>query len=107
MCSHDHISDYLDLVCKNIHWRPYRARVRRELADHILTRAEYLHGERGFSEEEAIVQAIRQLGEPESLGRMLNRARWPYRRLVFTFFTCVLWAAIVYCTIRILLCLFQ
>ncbi|MDY3618328.1 permease prefix domain 1-containing protein [Agathobaculum sp.] len=107
MCSHDRISAYLDLVCSHIRWRPYRERVRRELTDHILTRAEYLHGERGFSEEEAVAQAIRQLGEPEGLGRMLNRAHWPYRRLAFTLFTCAVWAGIVYCVIRILLCLTQ
>ena len=36
------IVPYLHRVCRHLLWPPYRARVRRELTDHILSRAEEL-----------------------------------------------------------------
>ncbi len=34
------IVPYLHRVCRHLLWQPYRARVQRELTDHILSRAE-------------------------------------------------------------------
>lgn len=105
MCSADRIDAFLDRVCSHIRWRPYCGRVRRELTDHILTCAFYLRAEQHFSEEQAVAQAIRLLGNPDELGSALNHAHRPLRRLFVLFGFCVLWAGIVYFGILILLAL--
>ena len=101
--SDERIAAYLDQVCRYISWPPYAARVRRELIDHILTRSEYLQHERGFTDEEAVAQAIRLLGNPDEIGHALPRAYRPYRRLLCLLITCLLWAGIASCIIMILL----
>lgn len=103
MSPDERINAYLDRVCCHIKWRPCCARVRRELTDHILTRAEYLCSARGFSDTEAVIQAIRLLGDPDEVGRALDRAHKPYERLCLVFATCILWAGIVYCVVMLLL----
>ena len=101
----DPIETFLNRVCVHIRWRPYRRRIRRELADHILTRAEYLMDERGFSESEAVAQAICMMGDPDEIGAALRRAGRPLRRLFCLFLTCVIWAGIICCLVLLLNCL--
>ena len=78
----ERISLFLDRVCAHLLWPPYRARVRRELTDHLLTRVEYLQNDRGFNEAEAVELAVRMLGDPDALGRM--GARIALQPLVLT-----------------------
>lgn len=101
MSSDERIEQFLHRVCCHLRWPPYRARVRRELTDHILSRASYLMDERGFSEEEAVVQAVCLMGDPDALGHALQCDGRPLRRTIFLLLTCILWAGIVIC----LLCL--
>lgn len=103
MSSDERIARYLGQVCRHLHWPPYRARVRRELTDHILTRAEYLVQERGYAPDEAVEQALAALGEPNELGRSLRQARFPLSYLFCLLLTCVVWAGIAACTVYLLL----
>jgi hypothetical protein len=75
------VSLFLERVCSHLFWPLHRARVRRELTDHILSRAEYLQNERGFSAEEAIMQAVCMMGDPDALGHALRQAHRPLCRL--------------------------
>lgn len=103
VCSDERIARFLDRVCVHLVWPPYRARVRRELTDHILTRAAYLQRERGFSAEEAVAQAILQLGGADEIGHDLRRAQHPLRRLGCVLATCLLWTSIAWCALYLLL----
>lgn len=103
MSSDERIARYLDRVCVHLCWPPYRARVRRELADHILTRAEYLQNERGYEWDEAVAQAVCLLGDPDALGRSLRQAHCPLRHIGCLFATCLLWAGIAACAVYLLL----
>lgn len=95
----ERIESFLDQVCSHIRWPRYCARVRRELTDHILTRVEYLTSERGYTEANAVKQALRWLGDPDELGEALRRAYFPGFRFFWVFLTCVLWAGIAFCAL--------
>ena len=101
--SDERIAAWLDRVCGRLRWPPYRTRVRRELTDHILSRAEYLQNERGFTEEEAVLQAVSMLGDPEALGDALRRTHRTIRRVCFLLLACMIWAGIAVCVIYLLL----
>lgn len=103
MSSDERITRYLDKVCRRLHWPPYRARVRRELADHILCRVEYLTSERGMTPEEAMDAALHALGDPDELGHNLRQARFPLSYLFCLLLTCVVWAGIAACSVYLLL----
>ena len=99
----ERISLFLDRVCAHLLGPPYRARVRRELTDHLLTRMEYLQNDRGFNEAEAVELAVRMLGDPDALGRSLRHARFPPRYLCCLIATGLVWAAIAACVVYLLL----
>lgn len=102
MTENEAIRRYLDRVCAHLHWPPYRARVRRELTDHILSRADELQSTRGLSEADAVREALRLLGDPDTLGRALRHARLPLGRLLFGVATAVIWLAIAACLVYLL-----
>ena len=102
MTENESIRRYLDRVCAHLHWPPYRARVRRELTDHILSRADELQSERGLPEADAVREALRLLGDPDALGRTLHHARLPLGRLLFGIATAIIWLAIAVCLIYLL-----
>ena len=82
---------------------PYRRRVRRELADHILSRAELLERSTGCPRGQAIERAISAMGDAHSLGLLLRRTRFPLRGLFLTLMTSLIWAAIAACILYLLL----
>lgn len=69
------IVPYLHRVCRHLLWPPYRARIRRELTDHILSRAEELRCRGSLTQEQAVRQVLRALGDPDVLGKALRQAR--------------------------------
>ena len=101
--SDERIARYLDRVCRQLLWPPYRARVRRELTDHILSRVEYLTQERGVPLDEALDTALQSLGDPDELGRSLRQARFPLSYLFCLLLTCIVWAGIAACVAYLLL----
>ena len=74
------IVPYLHRVCRHLLWPPYRARVRRELTDHILSRAEELRCRGSLTQEQAVRQVLRALGDPDVLERLCGR-RLPLARV--------------------------
>ncbi|MGO5097028.1 permease prefix domain 1-containing protein [Agathobaculum sp. LCP25S3_E8] len=106
MSSDERITHYLNQVCHHLFWPPYRARVRRELTDHILSRIEYLENERGDSHDEAVTTALLGLGDPDTLGEMLRCARFPVSYLFCLLLTFLIWAAIAGCLVYLLLYFF-
>ena len=92
----ERLAAFLDEVCGPLFWPPYRRRVRRELADHILSRAELLERSTGCPRGQAIERAISAMGDAHSLGLLL-------RRLFLTLMTSLIWAAIAACILYLLL----
>ena len=90
----ERLAAFLDEVCGPLFWPPYRRRVRRELADHILSRAELLERSTGCPRGQAIERAISAMGDAHSLGLLLRRTRFPLRGLFLTLMTSLIWAAI-------------
>ncbi len=99
----ERLATFLDEVCEPLFWPPYRRRVRRELTDHILSRAELLERGTGCSREQALERAIAAMGDAHSLGLLLRRARFPLRGLFLTLLTSLIWAAIAACILFLLL----
>ena len=80
----ERLASFLDEVCGPLFWPPYRRRVRRELSDHILSRAELLERSTGCPRGQAIERAISAMGDAHSLGLLLRRTRFPLRGLFLT-----------------------
>lgn len=106
MSSDERITRYLHQVCRHLFWPPYRARVRRELTDHILSRVEYLESERGDTHDEAVSAALTGLGDPDDLGESLRYARFPISYLFCLLLTFLVWAAIAGCLVYLILFFF-
>ncbi len=88
------IVPYLHRVCRHLLWPPYRARVRRELTDHILSRAEELRCRGSLTQEQAVRQVLRALGDPDVLGKALRQAR-----VVYNVISATVWIAILLCAL--------
>ena len=69
-------AQFCEQVCLMIRWKAARGPVADELAAHLEDHAAALM-ERGTPEEEAAQQAVAAMGDPEALGRQLNRAHPP------------------------------
>ena len=69
-------AQFCEQVCLMICWKAARGPVADELAAHLEDHAAALM-ERGTPEEEAAQQAVAAMGDPEALGRQLNRAHPP------------------------------
>ncbi len=93
------IAPYLHRVCRHLVWPPYRARVRQELTDHILSRAEELRCRSSLTQEQAVRQVLRSLGDPDELGKALRHARLPLARVAYNVISAVLWIAILACAV--------
>lgn len=69
-------AQFCEQVCLMIRWKAARGPVADELAAHLEDHAAALM-ERGTPEEEAAQRALEAMGDPEELGRQLNRAHPP------------------------------
>lgn len=67
---------YLDLVRAQLHWKYARPVVLRELEDHLLDQRDACLAQ-GMSEQEAEAEALRQMGDPVSVGLELDRVHLP------------------------------
>ena len=67
---------FCDQVCASIRWPPARHLAREELTAHLEDHAAALE-EKGISAEEAAVQAVEAMGDPEEIGRQLDRCHSP------------------------------
>ncbi len=93
----ERVEMFIRRVCAHISWPLYRERVKLELYDHIMTRAEYLKNERGFNKKEAIAQSILLMGDPDEIGKQLHKAHCSPKRLCFLAITAVIWLLIIGC----------
>ena len=93
------IVPYLHRVCRHLLWPPYRTRVRRELTDHILSRAEELRCRGSLTQEQAVRQVLRALGDPDILGKALRQVRLPLARVVYNVISATVWIAILLCAL--------
>ena len=67
---------FCDQVCASIRWPPAQRLAREELTAHLEDHAAALE-EKGISAEEAAVQAVEAMGDPEEIGRQLDRCHSP------------------------------
>ena len=68
--------DFCQKVCQMLRWKAAWGPVSAELTAHLEDHAAALEA-RGLSSEEAAAQAVTAMGEPEELGRQLDRAHPP------------------------------
>lgn len=68
--------EYCTKVVKGIRYWPCRGRVEQELLDHIEDMMEELQGQ-GLTQEEAEHRAVAAMGDPEEVGRQLDRQHGP------------------------------
>ena len=90
--------EYLDALCRQIHWKSYRKAIRDELKDHIEDASSEMR-KKGLSADQALEKALCDLGDPAETGRKLNRIyrpswnkswqrRYSAERRCFRCFTC-------------------
>ena len=107
MSSDDRINCFLDQVCLHLYWPPYRHGSAASWPTIFLSRAEYLHQDRGMDWDKAVDLALQSLGEPNELGRSLRHARFPLLYVLCVLFTGLVWAAIAACLAYLLMFLIQ
>ncbi|MCP1307890.1 FtsW/RodA/SpoVE family cell cycle protein [Paenibacillus tyrfis] len=73
---HENVRDYLSSVCSQIRVRELHKDIRRELESHLEELVLDKEAE-GASREEAVAWAIRQMGDPVTVGRELHRIHKP------------------------------
>lgn len=73
------VNEYLETVGGQIRWRRARRLLLWELSDHIADQAAAFEAE-GRSPEEALAGAVAEMGEPEAVGRELDRLHRPRNR---------------------------
>lgn len=72
----DRLNEYLEAVAAQIRWRRARRPLLRELSDHIADQAAAFEA-KGQSPDEALAAAVAEMGEPEAVGRELDRLHRP------------------------------
>ncbi|AWX54954.1 MULTISPECIES: FtsW/RodA/SpoVE family cell cycle protein [Brevibacillus] len=83
--THPLIADYLDQVCRHVRATEMHRRIRDELESHLLDLMDEQMDE-GVEEEEAVRQAILQMGDSATIGKQLHRIYKPkveWRLLVY------------------------
>lgn len=86
------VNEYLETVGGQIRWRRARRLLLRELSDHIADQAAAFEAE-GWSPEEALAGAVAEMGEPEAVGRELDRLHRPRNRWGLAITVAALFAA--------------
>ena len=86
------VNEYLETVGGQIRWRRARRLLLRELSDHIADQAAAFEAE-GRSPEEALAGAVAEMGEPEAVGRELDRLHRPRNRWGLAITVAALFAA--------------
>lgn len=95
--------NFLNAVLKEVKFGWDHDEIKAELEGHILDECDYL-STKGFTGEQAEQEALKRLGNPQEIGRMLNQAHSPWighlwlftNILVFLVFCCYIinvWAA--------------
>ncbi len=69
--------EFLDCVLQQIHFTYDRPDIENELLEHILEESAWLRG-KGLSEKDASEEAVRRMGNPCELGKMLNQIHNPW-----------------------------
>ena len=85
MESENPYTDYCDAVCARVRWPFARWGITKELTAHLQDHAAVLMA-RGLSPREARLQAVAAMGDPDEVGRALNRVHSPRWGLAFTAF---------------------
>ncbi|MGF9910862.1 FtsW/RodA/SpoVE family cell cycle protein [Brevibacillus porteri] len=83
--THPLIADYLDQVCRHVRATEMHRRIRDELEGHLLDLVDEQMDE-GMREEEAVRQAILQMGDSAAVGKQLHQIHKPkveWRLLVY------------------------
>lgn len=73
------LGDYLTAVGAQIRWQRARAPLLRELSDHITDQAADYRAD-GLEEAHALDRAVAEMGDPETVGRDLDRLHRPKNR---------------------------
>ncbi len=91
-----HVGEFLKKVMSHIKYRSIHKTIEDELSVHIEEqKAEYI--KRGIDEENAAVKAIEQMGDPDLVGKQLNKAHSPrteWSILIITFVIVILGGAV-------------
>ena len=83
MGSENPFTDYCAAVCARVRWPFARWGITQELTAHLEDHAAALEA-RGLSPQEARVRAVAAMGDPDQVGRALNRVHSPLWGLTFT-----------------------
>jgi len=68
---------FLDLVCQSIKAKNLHKKIRKELDDHIEDQVEVYIAKNGMDENQALIKAIEDMGDPLLVGKELNDAHKP------------------------------
>lgn len=73
---HESFATYTDTVCDQVRWKRARPRIAQELSDHLCDQSD-AYRDAGQTEELAVSEAVRQMGDPISLGADFDRTYRP------------------------------
>ncbi len=70
------LSNFLDLVCREIRFKSIHQSITKELTGHIEDQKE-AYIQQGLDEKSALIKAVEQMGDPVKVGKQLNQAHRP------------------------------
>lgn len=68
---------FLNLVCQSVRAKNLHKKIRKELSDHIEDQTEAYITKEGMDENQALIRAIEDMGDPLLVGKELNEAHKP------------------------------
>ncbi len=71
------INTFLEKVCEQIKYKPVRKQICEELEEHLLEIKEEKANVENLAEEEAEEKAVQAMGDPEKIGKKLNKIHRP------------------------------
>ncbi len=96
MSQHNKINEYIKTVCEQIRWKKAHPSVAKELTDHMTDQKDtYL--KQGMNESSAEAEAVRQMGDPVTVGTQLDGTYRPkpnWRIIIFAIALLLLGAAV-------------
>lgn len=73
----DHVDRFCSRVCAHVRFSPDHAAITAELTAHLEDHAAALEA-RGFPSDVAVQQAVDAMGDPEEIGKELDKSHSPF-----------------------------
>lgn len=90
----DHVDRFCSRVCAHVRFSPDHAAITAELTAHLEDHAAALEA-RGFPSDVAVQQAVDAMGDPEEIGKELDKSHSPFLGWFQIWFRAAVWTLLL------------